>query len=161
MDDNKKKPIKSFKEFLEERKINKPLKEETQIDWDLRKKNWLNSVEFLYAIVDEIIINNFIESGYIVKSKKNKIWLNEDYIGSYEIDNYIIEVDNLSIKFFPIGTIIIGAFGRVNMLLPRDTIKLVLQDWNDWRIVTGIGSSMKLKEFTEENIVKLFQENLW
>lgn len=84
----------------------------------------------------------------------------EEYIGSYEIDNYIIEANNILIKFFPVGTIIIGAFGRVNMLLPNDTVKLVLQDWNDWRIVSGIGSSMKLIQFNEENIVKLFQENV-
>ncbi len=75
-------------------------------------------------------------------------------------ENYFITADGIEMKFFPVGTIIIGAFGRVNMILPNETVKLVLQDWNDWRIVSGFGSAMKLIEFNEESIVKLFQENL-
>ena len=160
MDEDKKKHIKTFKEYLEVRKKNDTVKEEKKVDWQSRKIKWLSSVENLYETVDNIIVKNFKESGFKVTANKEKIRLYEEYIGSYEIDNYIIEANNILIKFFPVGTIIIGAFGRVNMLLPNDTVKLVLQDWNDWRIVSGIGSSMKLIQFNEENIVKLFQENV-
>ncbi|MFZ1462258.1 MAG: hypothetical protein WAU38_15795, partial [Ignavibacteria bacterium] len=149
-----------FKEYLEVRKKNDTVKEEKKVDWQSRKIKWLSSVENLYETVDNIIVKNFKESGFKITANKEKIRLYEEYIGSYEIDNYIIEANNILIKFFPVGTIIIGAFGRVNMLLPNDTVKLVLQDWNDWRIVSGIGSSMKLIQFNEENIVKLFQENV-
>lgn len=160
MDEKNKKHIKTFKEYLEVRKKNDTVKEEKKVDWQSRKIKWLSSVENLYETVDNIIVKNFKESGFKVTANKEKIRLYEEYIGSYEIDNYIIEANNILIKFFPVGTIIIGAFGRVNMLLPNDTVKLVLQDWNDWRIVSGIGSSMKLIQFNEENIVKLFQENV-
>ncbi|MBK8383835.1 MAG: hypothetical protein IPL16_18480 [Ignavibacteria bacterium] len=160
MDEDNKKHIKTFKEYLEVRKKNDTVKEEKKVDWQSRKIKWLSSVENLYETVDNIIVKNFKESGFKITANKEKIRLYEEYIGSYEIDNYIIEANNILIKFFPVGTIIIGAFGRVNMLLPNDTVKLVLQDWNDWRIVSGIGSSMKLIQFNEENIVKLFQENV-
>lgn len=160
MDEKKKNHIKTFKEFLEDRKKNEPEKEVKKVDWENRKTKWLKSLENLYEIVDNIIVKSFKESGFEVTTKKEKINLYEEYIGSYEIDNYIIEANSILIKFFPVGTIIIGAFGRVNMLLPSETVKLVLQDWNDWRIITGIGSTMKLIQFNEENIVKLFQENL-
>lgn len=160
MDEKNKKHIKTFKEFLEDRNKNKSEKEEKKVDWDARKNQWLKSVENLYKIVDDIIVVSFKDAGYQVESKKEKIRLYEEYIGAYEIDNYTIQANNILIKFFPVGTIIIGAYGRVNMLLPGETVKLVLQDWDDWRIVSGIGSSMKLIEFNEENIVKLFQDNL-
>lgn len=160
MGQKNKKHISTFKEFLEERYKNKPDNEKKKVDWDARKNNWLVSVDNLYKTVDDIIIKSFREAGFEVNAKREKIRLYEEYIGAYEIDNYIIQANNILIKLFPVGTIIIGAFGRVNMLLPRETVKLVLQDWNDWRIVSGLGSSMKLIEFNEENIVKLFQENI-
>lgn len=160
MDDSKKKNSKAFKEFLKKRKKYDIGKQDKKIDWESRKKQWIKSVETLYNLVDNIIVKNFQEAGFNVATKKDKARLYEEYIGSYDINNYTIQADNIIIKFFPIGTIIIGALGRVNMLLPGDTIKLVLQNWNDWKIVSGIGSSMKLITFNEENIVKLFQENL-
>lgn len=155
-----KKYIKTFKEFIEERKKQQSNKEEKQIDWNERKLKWINSVNTLYAQVDNLIVKNFEDGGLTVSKQKEKTNLHEDFVGSYEIDNYIITVDNIKIKFFPMGTIILGAYGRVNMILPSETIKLVLQDWNTWKIVTGVGSSMKLIDFIEENIVKLLQENL-
>ena len=155
-----KKHIKTFKEFLKDRSKNKPDTEEQKVDWEARKNQWLQSVENLYKIVDDIIVRSFREAGYQVESQKERVRLYEEYVGAYEIDNYIIQANAIFIKFFPVGTIVIGAFGRVNILLPGETVKLVLQDWNDWKIVSGIGSSMKLIEFNEENIVRIFQENL-
>jgi len=155
-----KKQIKTFKEFLEARKKNADEKEITKTDWDNRKIRWLKSIDQLYKIVDDIIVKSFKESGFEVSTKKESVRTYEEYVGAYEIDNYTISANSIVVKFFPVGTIIIGAFGRVNMMLPSETVKLVLQDWNDWRIVSGIGSAMKLIPFNEENIVRLFQENL-
>ena len=107
-----------------------------------------------------IIINNFKKAGFQVTNKKEKVRIFEEYIGAYDVENYSITADNIEIKFFPVGTIVIGAFGRVNMILPNETVKLVLHDWNDWRIVSGFGSTNELIEFNEESIVKLFQDNL-
>lgn len=160
MEDKKKKHIKTISEFLADRKKNEPKKTEKKVDWDKRKTRWLKSIDNLYNTVDSIILNNFQKAGFKVTSKKEKVRIFEEYIGAYNVDNYYVTADNIEIKFFPVGTIIIGAFGRVNMVLPNETVKLVLQDWNDWRIVSGFGSTMKLIEFKEENIVKLLQENL-
>jgi len=160
MDDKKKKHIKTFSEFLADRKKSEPEKIENKVDWYERKTLWLKSIDNLYNTVDIIIVNNFRNAGFEVSSKKEKVRIFEEYIGAYDVENYYIKADNFEIKFFPVGTIIIGAYGRVNMVLTNDTVKLVLHNWNDWRIVSGIGSTMKLIVFNEENIVKIFQENL-
>ncbi len=118
------------------------------------------AVDQLYRLVDELIVRNFQASGIQVSTRKEEVKIYEDYIGSYLMSNYIIEADGIAIKFFPVGTIIIGAFGRVNMLLPNETVGLVLQNWNTWRIITGIGSAMKLVDFNEGQLVKLLQENI-
>lgn len=158
--ETKKKNILSFKEFLEDRKKKKAVNSETKINWEERKTKWLNSVTNLYSTIDNIIINNLESSGYVVIKEKQPARISEEYIGSYSIDNYLIKADTIQINFFPIGTIIIGSYGRVDMVLHRETIKLVLPEWGKWKIVSGFGSSMKLIDFNEENIVKIFQENL-
>ncbi len=157
---SEKKHLKTFKEFIEERKKQQSKSEERKVDWELRKSKWIHSVNTLYSHVDNLIVKSFQDAGIKVSKVKEKTNLHEDYIGSYEIDNYTITADDIKIKFFPMGTIILGAYGRVNMLLPSDTVKLVLEDWDIWKIVTGMGSSMKLIDFNEHNIVKLLQENL-
>lgn len=160
MDEKKKRHIKTFSEFLADRKNNEPEMSEKKVDWEARKTLWLNSIDILYNKVDNIIVNNFRTAGFQVTTKKVNERIFEEYIGAYDLENYFITADNIDVKFFPIGTIVIGAFGRVNMILPKETVKLVLKDWNDWRIVSGFGSAMKLVEFNEVNIVKLFQDNL-
>jgi hypothetical protein len=160
INDKKNKHIKTFSEFFENRKNDEPKKSEKKVDWEARKTQWLSSIENLYNTVDIIIVNNFKKAGFQVTNKKEKVRIFEEYIGAYDVENYSITADNIEIKFFPVGTIVIGAFGRVNMILPNETVKLVLHDWNDWRIVYGFGSSNELIEFNEESIVKLFQDNL-
>jgi len=160
MDEKRKRHVKTFSEFLADRKNNEPEMSEKKVDWEARKTLWLNSIDSLYDKTDNIIVNNFRNAGFQVTTKKVKERIFEEYIGAYDLENYFITADNIDVKFFPIGTIVIGAFGRVNMILPKETVKLVLKDWNDWRIVSGFGSAMKLVEFNEVNIVKLFQDNL-
>ena len=58
INDKKNKHIKTFSEFFENRKKNEPKKSE-KVDWEVRKTQWLSSIENLYNTVDIIIINNF------------------------------------------------------------------------------------------------------
>jgi len=156
----KKKNITSFKEYLEARKKVGFGKNEKKIDCDDRKLKWLESVDELYLAVDDIIVENLKSAGYSVSISKEVVKNTEEYIGSYDITNYFIKTDNFEIKFFPIGTIIIGALGKVNMVLSGETIKIVLTEWGKWKIVSGSAANNKLIEFNEQNIVRLFQENL-
>ncbi len=154
------KHVKTFKDFFYERKKHSTSAAHKNVDWESRKAQWLLAVDQLYRLVDELIVRNFQASGIQVSTRKEEVKIYEDYIGSYLTSNYIIEAEGIAIKFFPVGTIIIGAFGRVNMLLPNETVGLVLQNWNTWRIITGIGSAMKLVDFNEGQLVKLLQENI-
>lgn len=155
-----KKHFKTFKEFLEFKKKEQSLETGKPVDWDERKKNWLSSIDHLYGEVDKIIVANFKNAGYNVNAVKEDIIIHEDYIGSYTVKNYVITADIIKIMFNPVGTIILGAKGRVNMVLPNETVKLILFDWNKWKIVKGIGGSMQLLDFNEQNIMSAFEGNI-
>ena len=149
---------KSLIEFLENKKKNG--NKEKQIDWTKRKEDWKNSIEFLYSSLDNLIISNFKNAGYDVIPTYEELKITEDYLGSYYVQKYIIKADNIIITFNPIGSIIVGAYGRVDMLLPNETIKLIMPEWNVWKIVDGLGNTRKLLDLNEKNILKLFEENL-
>ena len=112
MDGKKKKHVKTFSEFLADRKNNEPEIPEKKVDWEERKTLWLNSIDSLYDKTDNIIVNNFRNAGFQVTTKKVKERIFEEYIGAYDLENYFITADNIDVKFFPIGTIVIGAYGR-------------------------------------------------
>ena len=91
MDDKKKKHIKTFSEFLADRKKSEPEKIENKVDWYERKTLWLKSIDNLYNTVDIIIVNNFRNAGFEVSSKKEKVRIFEEYIGAYDVENYYIK----------------------------------------------------------------------
>lgn len=156
----KKKKIHSFSELLAERKKNGTIDSSQKEDWANRKRDWLIALDQLYAIVDEIVVHGFKQAGYEVNAQKETVLIFEDFIGSYNIENYIIRANDIEIKLIPIGTIILGGKGKVNLLISGDTIKLILQDWGKWRITKGFGSEMELVPFNEEHLIEALREHL-
>ncbi len=156
----KKKHFKSFKEFLEDKKKTDTKDKTKSVNWDERKEKWINSVEHLYKLVDEIIVSNFEEAGFEIQKKKKEIQITEDYLGTYNLSRYYLKANNIEITFNPIGSIILGAYGRVDMILSFDTFKLIMPEWNVWKIVKGFGGARNLVDFNVENVNVLFQENL-
>jgi len=155
-----KKQTLSFPEFLEKKRIELQNPKIKRIDWDLRKKEWLDAVERLYNYVDTIIVTSLIAAGYDVKTEKDEIKISEDFIGSYIINNYTIRTEQFKIYFNPLGTINYGFHGQVDMVMPTEKVKLVLTEKNEWKIVKALSVPMELMEFNEKNIQKIFEENL-
>jgi hypothetical protein len=150
----------SLKELLEQKKIDLT-KTENKIDWNERKEKWLSSINDLFNLVDSIIVKNLNDAGYEdIKTRTEEIKITEDYIGTYMTYNYFVETKPLRIVFYPIGSIIIGANGRVDMMIQSETIKLVLKDWVKWYIVKGFPSQIELVEFNEKNITEIFKNIL-
>lgn len=150
----------TFKEFLENKKKEQKGSSEKKVDWEARKEKWLSALDTLYQQVDQLIVKNFQEAGYSVTTSKEETKITEDYIGTYTANNYIVDTDTIRILFNPIGTIIIGAYGRVNMVLPNETVILALPKWDEWKIVKGIGHARKIIDFNEQNLMEIFSDNL-
>lgn len=89
-------------------------KEQVQVDWDKRKKDWVASVKEL----DELIINwfsDYVDEG-LLEFKKTVKTHTESYIGSYKVDVlHFLFANNREIVIEPMGTIILGAWGRYDV----------------------------------------------
>lgn len=50
--------------------------------------------------------------------------------------------------------------GRVDMILPKREVKLLLTEKNEWKIVKDYSGTMELVDFDEKNIQRIFEDNI-
>ena len=100
-----------LRQFLEKSKTKEP---ESQVNWELHKNKWIEYVNSLYTNIDEWL-HDFV-SNHMLRISRETIELSEEDIGKYNIDKYIISIENYQITLEPLGTMIIGAWGRIDMI---------------------------------------------
>lgn len=89
-------------------------KEKLQVDWEKRKKDWVSSVKELNALIVDWF-SDYEEEG-LLKFEKTIKPHTEDYIGSYTVEVlHLLFPNNREIIIEPIGTIILGAWGRCDV----------------------------------------------
>jgi hypothetical protein len=113
---------KDLENFLSQQMENTKAKGE--FDWLSRRNEWLCYIEQFY---DNVLkwLSSYIEQGKIQVTRKN-ITLNEDNIGSYNTEKLILKLANREITLTPIGTVLIGSKGRIDMSSSAGEVKFVL-----------------------------------
>ena len=114
----------SFSLFLSAKE--KDIKVDAKIDWEARKKAWLEYLNALYDLFSGCLMD--FQHKNKLKVSKDSIEIIEENIGPYQADRMIIEFADEKIILKPIGTILIGAMGRVDMSGKYGSVKIVLVD---------------------------------
>ena len=116
---------KTFDEFVKRRldqaKANESSKD---TDWQKKRDDWIRSLEDLYSTMEHFL-KKYTEAGQI-QIIRDKVQLSEDYLGSYEVERLTFRIGNDKIIAKPIGRLMIGAAGRVDLIGARGTLRLVL-----------------------------------
>ena len=94
------------------------------IDWTKQRDEWLAYLDQLYTLI-EATLHEYIASGQIRCSFK-EIELNEEDIGSYVARQLVLKIGGQEIDFKPVGTLLIGMKGRVDVYGPAGTAIIVL-----------------------------------
>jgi len=107
--------------------INEQIKKkqnEPQIDWDKKRDEWLSHLSNFYEKI-ESFLEEYTKSGKLSYqfSKKEIV---EEYISSYSVSVMNIKLGEHRVKLEPIGTNIIGAHGRVDLIGANGKVKFVL-----------------------------------
>lgn len=113
---------KDLRAFINAKKQNAV--DEEKIDWGKHKDEWLQSLNKIYGQI-ESWLNDLEDSDVISFGYKNKE-INEEHIGIYNANNMIIKIASEQILLEPIGTLLIGAKGRIDMKGKNGIIKFVL-----------------------------------
>jgi hypothetical protein len=96
------------------------------IDWAKERDEWLQYLDELYRTT-ESFLKKYIESGEI-KCEYREIQLNEEDIGSYTARQMIIRIGRQEVVLKPVGTLLIGSKGRVDVVGPAGRTRFLLVD---------------------------------
>jgi len=96
----------------------------SQLDWSKERDEWLRYLEKFYKKV-ESFLHDYLSKGQIKIDYVTKK-ISEEYIGVYEVKSAIIQLGRNQIRLDPIGTNLIGAKGRVDMIGPNGEVKFLL-----------------------------------
>ncbi|KAF3984756.1 MAG: hypothetical protein HFP81_00560 [Methylococcales symbiont of Hymedesmia sp. n. MRB-2018] len=102
--------------------------DDTSIDWGSKKNKWINHLSNFYERI-EVFLEEYVKDGKVVHKYTEKT-LFEEYIGNYSVRVLNIELGNHKVRLEPIGTILIGAEGRVDLIGANGKVKFVLVNKN-------------------------------
>ena len=113
-----------FSEFITRKTAPDQSESGRVIDWTKRREDWLQELDALYARMEDHL-KPYTQAGEI-QIERTRIQLTEDHLGSYEADKLTFKIGREKIMAKPIGTLLIGARGRVDLSGPLKTLKIVL-----------------------------------
>lgn len=113
-----------FEKFIE--KKNKESQSEAKVDWNKEKKEWLKYLSDLHTDI-EGFLSKYVKAKKI-NLKKYPVIIEEENIGEYRANAISIQIGNESVVLRPIGTMLIGSKGRVDIEGNGKTRKIVLVD---------------------------------
>ncbi len=99
-------------------------KEEPSIDWIQIRDDWIRHLDEFYQLA-EGFLRKYIDQGKVRITRTTK-QINEEYIGSYDVESLEVQIGTIKVLFDPIGSLVLGVKGRVDMHGPHGTVKFVL-----------------------------------
>jgi len=140
-----------FEEFIKENET-----QEEKINWEEKKSFFIEKVEEFYNIIDKYL-EPYKDK---IEIKDSEIIINEEKLGSYKVKKRVLTIKNAIVEFIPVGTILIGALGRIDMEGPNGIVKYVLvpEISNAPKIETAILSTVEDRKKWKEKQQKEAEE---
>lgn len=113
----------ALEEILQKKKEHKEQNQQ-DVDWEKEKKLWIESVNTLYKNI-ELWLKDYKDKK-LLDFYYSEIDLDETDIGKYTIHQMHIKLPDEEIKLTPLGTMLIGAFGRIDIENKYKNVRLIL-----------------------------------
>lgn len=146
----------SLKEILSNKK--KEL-DDKEPKWRQRREEWLRDVKELYLSIEEWL-SDLVQDGY-VSVVREEITVSEELLGVYSIEKLNLSFfNNQKVTLSPKGLHVIGAAGRIDMLIGNRTVMIVrVGDDLNWTFAEREGRGKpKRWEFNENTFKELLAE---
>ncbi|MEI8140972.1 MAG: hypothetical protein WCI03_14040 [bacterium] len=101
------------------------------IDWDARKNKWITQIDALYGTIRGWL--KPLEQEQVLSFLETEISLEEEYIGKYTVKALTLLVGNQRVSFYPKGTLIIGADGRID-IKGQKGVRTILVNKGNWTL---------------------------
>jgi hypothetical protein len=126
--------VDSFEEFLRKKQD-----DGKHFDWETRQAEWLESVDNLYQKVTKWM-KPFVDKS-LLKIDGRPHELHDGYFGTYRTKRFEIILGTHIISLVPIGTLIYGAKGRVDLVGPKGDVILIEEEWDQWEVASSVRDS--------------------
>ena len=113
----------TFDEFVKRQTARENAAAGKTVDWKNRRANWLGDLSGLYSSMEKYL-RPYTESGAI-RIERSRTQLTEEYLGTYEVDKLTFTIGQDKVVAKPIGTLLIGSRGRVDLSGVRKTLRIV------------------------------------
>ncbi|HEX3893836.1 MAG TPA: hypothetical protein VHW46_14765 [Terracidiphilus sp.] len=110
----------AFDEFVKSQQV----PADPEIDWNKERDEWLGRLNELYERIEEFL-KEYIASGQI-QVTSDVIGLNEENIGAYSAPQVTLKIGRKQVKLQPVGTLLIGSKGRVDVVGPTGTVSSLM-----------------------------------
>jgi len=115
-------PKSSFDQLVEEEQ--EAQQAQAAVDWKDELQRWLRDLSRLYGQIQQFL-EAYIEKGQ-VQVRFDDIWLDEENIGRYAAPRMTVIIGRKTVTMQPVGTLLIGTKGRVDIIGPAGQARLVL-----------------------------------
>jgi hypothetical protein len=112
--------------------------QEKPVDWAAERDRWLNDLNNLYSKIEKFL-DKYIKAGDVTIQYREH-FLNEENIGTYIARIMILRIGNQEITLTPVGTLLIGSKGRVDVVGPAGSTRFMLLN----RDATGMGVKINI-----------------
>jgi hypothetical protein len=131
--------------------------------WQQRRDQYLGDVKRLFSNI-RMWLGPLVSEG-LVNIGEGTSRLTEENLETYDAPELNIFLGDQAILIRAVGTNVFGAYGRVDILAPKGTASMVLENWGHWKFVrreyVGAESSQPLysrqfySDVTEEEFKNL------
>ena len=124
------------------------------IDWGRRKRELVEHLDELYKTIEQYLSQSIRDGSVSVSYSTQQI--TEDYIGTYEVREMLLQVGDEKVTFSPKGRNIAGAGGRVDMRGPLGDRTLLVQN-GKWSIIMSRTPTPKLVPLDPDSLLMALQ----
>lgn len=95
------------------------------VDWNKRKVKWLSALGQLMEQLRSTLASAGVPPTQMVATRHD---ITEDTLGDYQAPGLEVRIGTAKIQFIPVASVIIGGYGRVDVIGPRGEVKLIAAD---------------------------------
>ena len=95
------------------------------VDWEDRKRWWQIQMRLLLNEVEQWL--DPLIKDQTIEFTRSSVPRSEDLLGLYQIESGLIKLGNEKLELQPVGSVIVGGFGRVDAKGPNGTAMLLLR----------------------------------
>lgn len=129
--------------------------EQEQISWNHVKEEWLKQVQHYIEQIKSWLRPLMQQN--LIQFQEYEITLDEEHLGRYTTNALEILVGAEQIKVQPVGRLIIGALGRIDISSNKGSYIVLYHEQQGW-ICRNARQREKFSPFNEASFIKLLKE---